>query len=514
MGKIGWCEAAALLLIFITIAYRCWLLCSYGFAWTDHDQALLWDAASAAKNGFIPEPCFWGQAYGSTLEAFLAVPLLLVGVPHNMALPIVSTIIGWLPFGVLAFSAYRMDHKHAACLMLASYLLMSWHWDILTTIPRSLTCGFPFAIGGALLVNTRRQRSNIKVITGFALCGVGIALTASSALIVAVAVLWFLLCIKEYKQLIGAAIAGLAIAAVPTVLMKAFYAANPAYNFHPPLDIHISFSTLCSNLSNLIPIAGDFIFVGVGTVPLVLIMGAFIYLAGTRRVKGVILFAAMILMMLLLLSLPKTTNFQAGTVLYSQLRMLLVFPSCFMLTALFCLDEKQEVTCSGNHEAGQVSVNTKSHDLLRKCFLIALAILSATAIIWKGTVVQTEIANPQSPLFEGRTVVTADVTSIEQAAHKLKEAAVDADADVVVLLDNKGKVLSYAFEALYYGDYLVCVDEYERRTWTYEELCKQKEHRVLFVKYLGNGSIETNLVEISNDSVANYIKQAYAKALR
>ena len=58
----------------------------------------MWYGTVHMAHGHFPQPAFWGQDYGSMLEAVLAIPLYLCGWPLNYALPFVTCIWGLTPF--------------------------------------------------------------------------------------------------------------------------------------------------------------------------------------------------------------------------------------------------------------------------------------------------------------------------------------------------------------------------------------------------------------------------------
>ena len=64
----------------------------------DDDQALMWYGTVHFAHGHFPEPCFFGQNYGSMLESLLAVPLYYLKCPLNYALPLITLLLSLVPF--------------------------------------------------------------------------------------------------------------------------------------------------------------------------------------------------------------------------------------------------------------------------------------------------------------------------------------------------------------------------------------------------------------------------------
>ena len=92
-----------------------WELCqSFLFKYFDQDQALLWYAAREFLHGRFHEPCFYGQDYNTCIESYLAAPLLICGLPYWVALPVVTVVLGLLPFYLMAWMAWRRGQELVA----------------------------------------------------------------------------------------------------------------------------------------------------------------------------------------------------------------------------------------------------------------------------------------------------------------------------------------------------------------------------------------------------------------
>ena len=131
---------ALLLIVFI---YRGFLLVRYCTVYVDDDQALMWNGAAAMAHLCFPEPCFWGQAYGSMFEAMVAAPLYWLRIPMNVLLPLATMITSFFPCLFIILKLYKRGHVAAAFIGVLFYMLMSWEWDILTSIPRGFISGIP-----------------------------------------------------------------------------------------------------------------------------------------------------------------------------------------------------------------------------------------------------------------------------------------------------------------------------------------------------------------------------------
>ena len=77
---------------------RLLLVNTFHFELSDVDQLIQWHAAQDYSNGIFHEPYFYGQDYGPMAEAFLAAPLVMLGLHSQFALPVISMLLSLLPF--------------------------------------------------------------------------------------------------------------------------------------------------------------------------------------------------------------------------------------------------------------------------------------------------------------------------------------------------------------------------------------------------------------------------------
>jgi len=125
------------------------------FRYTEEDQAVQWYGAREILRGAIHEPCFYGQPYNSCLEGYLAAPLVMLGVPFYIACPLVTTLLGVLPFLVLTSLAWKRGWFFAAGFSIFLAVVMPMRYGIVTGIPRGFVTGLA-AAGVAIWVLFRR----------------------------------------------------------------------------------------------------------------------------------------------------------------------------------------------------------------------------------------------------------------------------------------------------------------------------------------------------------------------
>jgi hypothetical protein len=211
-------------------ADKLFALMAIGFAYTDADQALIWNAAYDMLHGRFYEPCFYGQSYNPLIESFLAVPLLALHIRPYIALPIVTAILGLLPYLLFSIFSYRRRWYLAAFISISLPLLMPFGFEMLTMMPRGFVTGIFFAVIGSAFILFGNSRYRFLLFSFFSI----IALTANPncGLIVLPVLLYIM--IEHYRipnvyiQLLTGA-----LIALPFPLFIYYF-----YQQHPELIVH------------------------------------------------------------------------------------------------------------------------------------------------------------------------------------------------------------------------------------------------------------------------------------
>lgn len=145
------------------MAHDRYMLCrEYLFRYTDEDQTCMWYAAHDLLRGRIAEPAFYGQDYNSCLEGFLAAPLVALHVPYNIACPLVTVMLGLLPFVLLALTAYRRGYFLAAAGAMLIPLMMSNRYGMICGIPRGFINGIAVAAIPMILLLPRPAPNSLS----------------------------------------------------------------------------------------------------------------------------------------------------------------------------------------------------------------------------------------------------------------------------------------------------------------------------------------------------------------
>lgn len=178
-------------LILLTIIERAYVLAVFGFRYIGIDDALIQQVAIDYGHGIFREPFLYGQNYNPMLEAVLAAPFVRLGAAPWIVLPIITSVLGLLPFWSFSLFALK-KHAPAAALVLAVFpLLLPIEWGLISTMPR----GWVHGLAGLALMPWLFQLRNPWLRHGStALIAVTcVLINANAAPIVAGALVWLAL---------------------------------------------------------------------------------------------------------------------------------------------------------------------------------------------------------------------------------------------------------------------------------------------------------------------------------
>ncbi len=210
---------------------RVLILQRFAFQYVDRDQALMWYGARELMHFRLHEPCFYGQSYNSLFESLCALPLLLLGLPFHVALPVATSLLTLAPFVLLAAVSWREGEILKAATLLSLPLLLPLEYGMLTSMPRGFVTGTFFAALGAVAVvgaDTRLRPATVAL-ASFCLV-VGLWANPNAAL-VALPLLGMLAArVFSNRRLLLAFLIGLLPGCLVHGLSRLFYALHPAYD--------------------------------------------------------------------------------------------------------------------------------------------------------------------------------------------------------------------------------------------------------------------------------------------
>lgn len=183
------------------------------------------------SKGIFHEPFFYGQDYNFPLEVYGALLPYWLGMPANIALPLVTVLFTYTPFMIIATQCYKRQQFISAVVMVFVLNCMSIQYDLIVSISRGFVQGI-FTASLALLLLKNIQPWKLGLI-GF-LLGMGFFINPNS-LFLSICILFILW--DENKHSIRSRqvlvlFLGLIISFVINYQMNLFYVVNPNFNLH------------------------------------------------------------------------------------------------------------------------------------------------------------------------------------------------------------------------------------------------------------------------------------------
>jgi hypothetical protein len=228
-----WCVLTCLLI------QRGWLLLAFGTVWTGSDDVLFWNVATDMANGEFHEPFIYGQNYNPAVEPLLAVPLLWSGVPHHIALPLVTALLAIAPF--VSFGLWNLRRKAfgAAIGFVAVPLLLPVEYGLMTSTTRGFVTGLAVLALLPLAMGLRSARWR-AMLTAFIL-GLALWVNPNTLLIAVPFFLHFWLSQERRWPALGWSGLGALPVAIIQVLAQRFYTVHPERIVHRMDDWRMDF---------------------------------------------------------------------------------------------------------------------------------------------------------------------------------------------------------------------------------------------------------------------------------
>jgi len=233
----------------LVLLNRFLVLKAFNFQYTGSDDLIFWQAAVDYSHGIFHEPFFYGQNYNFAFESILAAPLIIIGVPVFIALPIISSIIGIFPFLLFSIVLFRRGYTIDSYLFLLIPLALPIEYDIITSISRGFTSGLFFC---SFLIFPLLSPTKVKsfIILGFSV-SLGYIFNANS-LILSFPVCLYLF-FKNYKN--PAFYLVCIVTSIPALFIhyisEQFYVHHPEYLVHTMWKLNYSFQLMIADISHL-----------------------------------------------------------------------------------------------------------------------------------------------------------------------------------------------------------------------------------------------------------------------
>jgi hypothetical protein len=451
-GK-GWPVICLVVVGGLVLADTARVLQCFGFRFTDDDISIFWYAAEEFLRGHFREPFFYGQEYHTLAESIPSVPLIGMGLSPAVALAVVSTAVGLLPWALLALLAWRRGPRNLAPLIAAGPLLLPVSYTML--LDKQFGSGVLAVTLAVVLIETPGRAW--RALAFGLLLSIGVGVLCPNAAVVAVPALAYVALSRRARWKTYALIAvGIACGIALDVAGLDFYWRNPGWVVHPTPSYDWSVRNVRSGLRHLNDFMGWLApwFIPVPAVDLVAI-GAVAAIAA-RREKWPVAAAAVVAGVALVgaLGFGKVHDGQTS-VFFPYQRMFLGLPILIGLLLVIALRGSRRVS--------------------PRWALVAVA----AAIVGLGYRQMTLNHAVVEAASRMRGVVTKPrtVTSLDAECDRIAGFAKTQGAELVVHLEDRGA--AYGCGAIEYGRVVTLFPTYERRTWRLEE--EQSAQRTVVV---------------------------------
>ena len=477
------------------LIWRLYVCIRYCFNYVDDDQAIMWYGTVHMAHGHFSEPCFLGQDYGSMLDSLIAVPLYWCGCPLNIALPFMTMIWGLSPFVLCAVHAMKKRRIRCAWLVLLVAVSCSWQWDVLTSIPRSLTDGFPFAITAFLMLEDSGEKKRNYFLAGLFM-SISCVLTASSVALVGLILLHEVVERKKVfvKKMFLFLIFGVLSGLLLIVGIRLFFVLNPDVIMYSGYTGEFDFSILLANIRELPKRFSEYLFCGNAGIVVIPVGGGTCCLVLVLRKKWnlLIIFITAVVGSLFMLALGHSVAYYDNCLLFGQLRMLLFWAYIALLMVMFSAGTSKETDCK---------------------VMLRMGILMVTAmsliIMIKGSLFEMSLKDKNSMIYASNVLSFMRVDDINMNMAVLTEVADATDTDILVCI-NYARSFAYAAAALCYDEaYVFYVPDTDRRKWVRDEMQICHPNAVLFYALPIDEVDDITIVDIDAMSVTEYFKEVY-----
>lgn len=503
--RVPWALLGLLALTALVAWDRWQVLSQFCFKYTDHDQVLLWYAADEAAHGRFHEPCFYGQAYSLLVEAWVAPPLLWLGLPHAQALPMVTCFLTLLPYLALAALAHLGKRPWGAMLVMLVPLVMPVEYDIVSSIPRGFVGGV--ALAGIAAALWLLCRSTWAFLAAGALAVLGLATNPNCCILLLAAGLYAWLRHFLNWRFYTWSLGGMLLAApIPLSVWRFYHVWHPTYDYHPPAGMRVplewtwatmrqSFPNVDTFFAHFVPwnttLAGWLNHWRIDAHPIqvwslhaqigpydgrwLLLAAVFLAILGLLTLllewRSWIALVATLVFIVLTLGVNKVHDIR-DHIWFSGSRMYLAVP-VVLAVAFLWLDNGLARWRKLRYPA------------------LGVRLLLIGCALWLFHTKDLSVLN-STKLVSGNTepLQVHPVAEVVQRAQQIAEAAESTGAHVVLLPSYRADaVLAYSLPPLTHGQVETLVPFYERRTWRLEQETTERRGKVLI--YSSTGGIRS-----------------------
>ena len=471
--------------ILTIVAYKVSWLIRYGINYADDDQCLMWYGTAMFAHGKIPEPCFLGQSYGAMLESILAVPLYWLGIPLNVALPLVTAILSTLPIILMIIICKK---ELSVVLITCSFLMMSYAVDALLIVPRNLVGGICVTTLACLCM-AETQNVWIRSMLATAAC-IGVVVTNSAVIILAAGGGHLFLKEKLFKNMFPFAVGGV-LSGGYYFFVQWFYNKNPDFNLHGGISISYDFHQLKGTRDVLLTLLEDLTVFSSWKIAVILILISIVYGILHRRWDYLFPEVIGIIGCIALMGLPKVNDYAEG-VLFSRLRMFLFVPY------LICL----VVYIASKHPTP-----TNDWSGIKNLTMLILCFLALGSVFFKGYQITDNLKSEGDLTYTGVVRVGRTEKFMEENEEILKDAEKE-NVDWIISMTD-WRMEAYALAAQGYGKHHFYNATYDRRTWEYQEASKPTDGTNVMLLWRDTDGYSYELCWLEGKSITSYLYNTY-----
>lgn len=200
-------------------------------------------------NGKFYSPFFYGQLYNNSLEGLLSAPFVAMGLQVEKVVPVISNLIGAVPFLAIFILLYRKKWYYTAIMFMTLAILLPEEYHLISSMARGFMGGLAVLAVGVLLITAKRMW--LRTI-GYFLSVISVFVNPNALVLLVPLSLYFLIeyrseLYQRRKELIIAVGTGIVV----FVLLQMFKWAHHEYEVHKLWRIHIHYQYFWRSIQEL-----------------------------------------------------------------------------------------------------------------------------------------------------------------------------------------------------------------------------------------------------------------------
>ncbi|MGQ0829461.1 MAG: hypothetical protein ACT4ON_13820 [Bacteroidota bacterium] len=455
------------------------VLNNFAFKYTDNDQTIMWLGLKNYSSGLFYEPRFYGQAYNSMLEAFLAVPLYKFGIPVYKSLPIITSVLTLIPYFIISLLVFLKKSAKISFLIISIPLLLPIEYSFITSLPRGFVTGIFVSVLGCIGLFYSKSKASFLFSSFFAV--LGYTINSNSILISIPCLIYLFLENSKNKHYYLFSLIGLAVGFTIHFSVDYFYVLNPHYNLHrfqtsfSIQNLILSLNTLDIHFNDVTPI-----FWKSGFLVLFMFLIISILLLNEKAYKKAVVVALIPFIVISTLGINKVHD-GTHSVFYSYSRMYLSIPMLLGISLSFL------------------------NNITYPKFLYLYLLIPAVYFVYNINNLNTSIES-STKLTPGLAVGVIETSKLTDECNYLKTIC-DSCKIQLIIISNHWNSAFYAYGCP------SCIGEfpntlnpnYERRTWRLIEDENKIYRRILIIDIEKKLASEFNFIKKIGDKEGFFI---------